>query len=281
MLKRPLIKRSCYLCGRYTDERLLRRTTPNSHHTVVLLSSLVLFNALDLEKAKRCYEACLKIRQRLCDQHYIDAAQFISSEMACLGIGFTTYVDEPRGVVVSYVNEKDVPLHLTDTIDENAKKLNARLTITGRKVSEFLNFCLSRYQVDGIRAATGDQEDDADVKESIKEEMDIKPVALLCGKSKSSELIVVGPDHSTDSSSANQETVEKLDETDPELLKKDFTIKGKRLLSLFRFCPNCGTKIRARKGQVKLIEKDSSPVVYYLCNGCPGKQCWYGISNVH
>ncbi|CAJ0601898.1 unnamed protein product [Cylicocyclus nassatus] len=161
--------------------------------------------------------------------------------MACLGIGFTTYVDEPRGVVVSYVNEKDVPLHLVDSISENAKKYNDKLTITARRVSEFLNFCLSRYQVEKIRTGAELQQDDADpgpaIEPFLTKAVDIKPSSLLSGVSSGPEIIVVGPDHTA---LITENEYEKLEETDPKLLKKNFTIRGDRLLSLFRFCPQCG-----------------------------------------
>ncbi|KAL6740290.1 hypothetical protein Aduo_013659 [Ancylostoma duodenale] len=278
-----MVKRACLLCSKYVEERLLRRTTPNSHHTIVLLSSLVLFNAIDLEEAKRCYDACLRIRQRLCDQHYIDAAKFIASEMACLGIGFTTYLDEPRGVVVSYANEKDVPLHLIDSVQENARKLNAQLVVTPRRVSEFLNYCLSRYQADAFRptiSADSLQETAsslADTEKSNNDAMDVKPVALLCGTSDTPEVIVVGRDHPTKDTSEAESTVEELDKTDPALLEKKFVVKGNRLLSLFRFCPGCGTEINKNRRSIMLTEAGPSPIVHYICSSCKGKECWYGV----
>ncbi|RCN36636.1 hypothetical protein ANCCAN_17477 [Ancylostoma caninum] len=278
-----MVKRACLLCSKYVEERLLRRTTPSSHHTIVLLSSLVLFNAVDLKEAKRCYDACVRIRQRLCDQHYIDAAKLIASEMACLGIRFTTYLDEPRGVVVSYTNEKDIPLHLIDSVQENAKKLNAQLVVTPRRVSEFLNYCLSRYQADAFRpTVSADPQQEtasslAETENSNNDTVDMDPVALLCGTSDTPEVIVVGRDHSAEDTPAVEFIAEELDETDPALLEKKFVVKGNRLLSLFRFCPRCGTEINKNRRSIMLTEWGSSPIVHYICCSCLGKQCWFGM----
>ncbi|KHJ75695.1 hypothetical protein OESDEN_24689 [Oesophagostomum dentatum] len=93
---------------------------------------------------------------------------------------------------------------------------------------------------------------------------------LVYAVSSTPEVIVVKAEHHSDSD-------EKLFEEATSLLDKEFTIRGDRLLSLFRFCPNCGSKISSEKGSLVLLEDNSSPVVHYYCDSCPGKQCWYGV----
>ncbi|EYC10456.1 hypothetical protein Y032_0055g2564 [Ancylostoma ceylanicum] len=51
-------------------------------------------------------------------------AKFITSELACLGIPISTYVTQPSGELVSYVNDKDLPLHLVDSIHAIARKMD-------------------------------------------------------------------------------------------------------------------------------------------------------------
>ncbi|ETN81786.1 hypothetical protein RB195_001708 [Necator americanus] len=277
-----MVKRPCLLCCKSVEERLLRRTKPNSHHTVVLLSSLLLFNATDLSDAKRCYAACIRLRQRICDQHYIDAAQLIASEMACVGISLTTYVDPRHGVVVSYSNEKDIPLHLLDSIEENARKLSAELVVTTKKVSGFLNYCLSRYRVEVLRAAVSTDHqrkatvssDEVRIAQSGSD--DKKTVNLLFSTSQTPEMIAVGPDRSSSDPPVCPDG-DELDVTDPDLLNSNFIVKGDRLLSLFRFCPECGTEISTSKRNVMLSQEGQTPIVLYICSSCRGKQCWYGI----
>lgn len=126
------------------DSRLLCFTNTKYQNTVVLLSSLVLFNAIDLEEAKRCYGT--GARKGVCDEHYIEAvrfskahfsthyrselefefqAKFMTSELAFLGIRIASYVTQPTGELISYVNEKDIPLHLVDSLQATARKLDA------------------------------------------------------------------------------------------------------------------------------------------------------------
>ncbi|KHJ93102.1 hypothetical protein OESDEN_06995 [Oesophagostomum dentatum] len=93
---------------------------------------------------------------------------------------------------------------------------------------------------------------------------------LVYAVSSTPELIVVKVEYHSDSD-------EKLFEEATSLLDKEFTIRGHRLLSLFRFCPNCGSKISSEKESLVQLEDNSSPVVHYYCDSCPGKQCWYGI----
>ncbi|RCN33798.1 hypothetical protein ANCCAN_20367 [Ancylostoma caninum] len=322
-----MVKRSCLLCRKHMDERLLCCTTTKSHHTVVLLSSLVLFNVIDLEEARRCYATCVRMRQRFCNVHYIEAAKFITSEMTYLGIGFASYVDEPRGVVVSYVNEKDIPLHVVDSVQTNAMKLDVELIISKRRICEFLNYCLARFKADEIRApvcadsadsnqktvgspiktedhsgdvkppatefgtsgppqvieAKGDLSavelyaDSEAISPSIKAENDIsdvKPPAFPSGTSSAPEMIEVKVDNSV--KECVDSTLESQEETNSALLKKVFAVSGERLLTLFRFCPECGTEI-SRKRSAVLSEEGPSPVVHFVCKNCQGKQSWYGM----
>ncbi|KAL6740285.1 hypothetical protein Aduo_013655 [Ancylostoma duodenale] len=208
-----MVKRSCLLCRKHMDERLLCCTTTKSHHTVVLLSSLVLFNVIDLEEARRCYATCVRMRQRFCNEHYIEAAKFITSEMTYLGIGFASYVDEPRGVVVSYVNEKDIPLHVVDSVQTNAMKLDVELVISRRRVCEFLNYCLARFKVDEIRApvcadsADSNQETVGSSTETENHSGDVKPPATEFGTSSPPHVIEENGDLSAIEFYANPEVI--------------------------------------------------------------------------
>ncbi|EYC37471.1 hypothetical protein Y032_0788g2361 [Ancylostoma ceylanicum] len=319
-----MVKRSCLLCRKHMDERLLCCTTIKSHHTVVLLSSLVLFNVIDLEEARRCYETCVRMRQRFCSVHYIEAAKFITSEMTYLGIGFATYLDQPRGIVVSYVNEKDIPPHVVDSVHVNAVKLDEELVVSRRRICEFLNYCLIRFDADLLRPSipadsiqksadppgktesdTGDVKppvsasgtsvlqsimvksdlsanevcpDSAAICASIKTEndtSDVKPSALPSRTSNIPDATGVKSDDSAEDVSVDPD-VEDQRATDPALLKKVFSVSGERLLSLFRFCPECGTEI-SRKRSAVLSESGPSPVVHFVCKNCQGKQSWYGM----
>ncbi|VDM82935.1 unnamed protein product, partial [Strongylus vulgaris] len=185
-------QRLCFFCGRYVDANTLQRTFRRKHYSAVLLSSLILSNKVDLDKARRCYEAFVRAERHICLQHIVDAGQFIASEMG-LTTGFTTYLNEPLVSYVgtdipfhlidkldknaknfdgqfiasemglttgftTYLNEPlvsyvgtDIPFHLIDKLDKNAKNFDVKLVVTAKRVSDFLNFCLTLYPVNGFR----------------------------------------------------------------------------------------------------------------------------------
>ncbi|EYC10507.1 hypothetical protein Y032_0055g2593 [Ancylostoma ceylanicum] len=305
MVKR-IVKRACFLCAKRVDDKLLCLTITKSQPTVILLSSLVLFNATDLEEAKRCYE--INAKRRFCDQHYIDAANFMMSEMACLGIRIASYTDHSRDELVLYVNEKDIPLHLFDSIQATARKIDVscfsfknskstqrncaaragilsrtincgvllieNLDISVRKVRDFLNGCFYRYSVlrSAVNGAGPQQETVTAVPNRETFMVDEKPAGLLCGTSSTPEY-TGGSDHLEKDESADY-AEEELGETNSDLLESIVPVKGDRLLSLFRYCPECGTQISRKRRRIVPSETGTSPTVHYICDGCGGKRCW-------
>ncbi|VDM70115.1 unnamed protein product [Strongylus vulgaris] len=178
-------KKPCYLCGQREKQGALRRTSRKNDHTAVLLSTLVIVNKVDFETAKKRYESLIKVRRHICYHHFVDAAQFIATELASLGIGFTSLTDESNGQLVLYVNETDIPLHLVDRINENAKNFDVDMTVTAKSVCEYLNFCLSRYRVGGIRLPP--KQEDAAKKKHQKATFDTAPVVLSGEEPSTSE----------------------------------------------------------------------------------------------
>ncbi|RCN33795.1 hypothetical protein ANCCAN_20364 [Ancylostoma caninum] len=269
---KPLTKRICLLCGRRGDSRVLCFTRTKYRNTVVLLSSLVLFNEMDLEEAKRCYD--LGKRRGICDTHYIDAARLITSELACLGIAIASYVAQPSGELVSYVDEKDLPLHLVDSIQAIARRMDENLDIDIRKIRDFLNTCLYRYGTDFLHPTTSVADSQLEGADAASNPEADKRTALLCGTSTTPEFAV--PNHSV-KEECDGYIIEEVEETDPDILERTFPVRGDRLLSLFRFCPKCGTQISRKRRRLVLSETGPSPVVQYICNTCGGKRCWYAI----
>ncbi|RCN36632.1 hypothetical protein ANCCAN_17473 [Ancylostoma caninum] len=263
-------------------------------------------------------------------------AKFITSEMTYLGIGFASYVDEPRGVVVSYVNEKDIPLHAkgdlsavelytgSEAISPSIKAENdisdVKPPATKFGASSPPQVIEAKGDLSAVELYTGSEaispsikaeNDISDVKPpatkfgassppqvieakgdlsavelytgseaispSIKAENDIsdvKPPAFPSGTLSTPDMIDVKVDNSA--KECVDSTVENREETNPALLKKVFAVSGERLLTLFRFCPECGTEI-SRKRSAVLSEEGPSPVVHFVCKNCQGKQSWYGM----
>ncbi|KAK5970117.1 hypothetical protein GCK32_013789 [Trichostrongylus colubriformis] len=76
---------------------------------------------------------------------------------------------------------------------------------------------------------------------------------------------------SSDTTGESAEILE-LDETDPKLLDQHFLIKGSQLLTLFCFCPSCGSKISRSVTSVRLRAVGTAPVVDYICTACSPNQ---------
>ncbi|KAK6020037.1 hypothetical protein OSTOST_14315, partial [Ostertagia ostertagi] len=70
------------------------------------------------------------------------------------------------------------------------------------------------------------------------------------------------------SNSLGSDGILELDETNPELLSKQFLIKGRQLLKLFRFCPSCGTRISDTVRCLSLTANGKTPIVHYICTAC-------------
>ncbi|VDL67196.1 unnamed protein product [Nippostrongylus brasiliensis] len=60
----------------------------------------------------------------------------------------------------------------------------------------------------------------------------------------------------------------ELEETDPSLLERYFLISGKKLLRLFKFCPNCGARLSSTMRSVRLRAEGTAPIVNYVCVSC-------------
>ncbi|KAL6740287.1 hypothetical protein Aduo_013657 [Ancylostoma duodenale] len=198
-------------------------------------------------------------------------ARLITSELACLGIGIASYVAEPSGELVSYVNEKDLPLHLIDSIQAIARKMDEGLDINMRKIRDFLNTCLYRYGTDFLHptASVADSQEAADSASTTETG---ERTALLCGTSTTPESAVSNHPVKEECVDCDMEGVE---ETALDILERTIPVKGDRLLALFRFCPKCGTQISRKRRRLVLSEKGPSPVVQYICNSCGVKRCWY------
>ncbi|EYC46038.1 hypothetical protein Y032_0410g944 [Ancylostoma ceylanicum] len=199
---RRTVRRTCLLCKKCVDARLVILTHTQHRNTVFMLSSLVLFNEIDLTEAKRCYET--NKRKRLCDQHFIDATMFFILKLTSVRIRVTSYMDSPlcqREESISYVKEEEIPHCLFDSLKAIARKLNESLDLNLSKFRDFLNGCLYRH-ISSLRstlsAAHSQQEDTVFVTNTDYDAVGVKSDPLLCGTSNTSVPHAVGQDHSTE-----------------------------------------------------------------------------------
>ncbi|RCN43151.1 hypothetical protein ANCCAN_10889 [Ancylostoma caninum] len=313
MIKRKYTRRNCLLCRKCVEERLLCFTRTRHQNTVIMLSSLVLFNEIDLREAKRCYET--NRRGPICYRHFIDAAKFMIPKLTCVRIRTVSYVEQcQREEDISYIKERDIPHIIFDSLQAIARNLDEYVDLNLSKVRDFLNGCFYRHvsalsstlsaahsQQENTASVINAKDDIVEVKpgpletsntpesfaigqdHSVKEECisydvegveDVRSLGLQYGTSSTTEFIALGQDrHIKDE--CTDYALEELEETDSSLLERIIPVKVDRLLSLLRFCPKCGTQISRKR--IKILPSDVGPsaVVHYFCNSCSGERCWY------
>ncbi|KAL6740319.1 hypothetical protein Aduo_013686 [Ancylostoma duodenale] len=306
MIKRKY-RRTCLLCRKRVEETLLCSTRTRHQNTAVMLSSLVLFNEIDMREAKRCYET--NRRGPICYRHFIDAAKFMIPKLTCVRIRAVSYMGRSlREEEISYITERDIPHSIFDSLQAVFRSLDEYVDFNPTKVRDFLNNCFYRHAnalSSTLSAAHSQQEDTASVVNIKDDIVEVKPSSMLCETSNTPESFAPGQDHSIKEECAsyvveNTEDVkslglqsgtssttefiadectdyaaEELGESDPGLLERIIPIKEYRLLSLLRFCPKCGTQISRKGSRIVLSDMGPSAVAHYFCNSCGGERCWY------
>ncbi|EYC10458.1 hypothetical protein Y032_0055g2564 [Ancylostoma ceylanicum] len=146
------------------------------------------------------------------------------------------------------------------------------LDINMRKIRDFVNTCLYRYGTDFLQPTMSEAISQEEAGGSVSKAKNGKPTALLCGTSTTPQFAQLDREVKVECADHAEE---ELEETDPDILEKTIPVKGDRLLSLFRFCPKCGTRISRKRRRIVLSQTGPSPTVQYICNSCGGKRCWY------
>ena len=75
----------CILCRQFASLTTMRKPSSNRNQLAVMISSHVLFGAVDLIHAKFSFETCVAVRKRICLAHFADAVSFF-----LLTSGFST-----------------------------------------------------------------------------------------------------------------------------------------------------------------------------------------------
>ncbi|EYB97374.1 hypothetical protein Y032_0141g2233 [Ancylostoma ceylanicum] len=130
-----LLRYRCVLCGCTRDVCHGRMSSSSRQLTGVLLTALLTFKRLDIERARMTYGFCFAKRKMLCRKHYIDAATCIAGETT------SNISGPPGGNSEGFVaaNGFEVPQHLLDCLNTWARKLDVALFITPPHVGHFVN----------------------------------------------------------------------------------------------------------------------------------------------
>ncbi|KHJ85065.1 hypothetical protein OESDEN_15214, partial [Oesophagostomum dentatum] len=247
----------------------------------ILLGIHLLYLGSQAEAMKVVFEVSTTKRKRICDDHYIQAARYITGVIAVNGT-----------IVSGYAKTEDIPVHLVEALNNEATKLDANLKTTARDVSIFVSDCFDRYweggqwlggslaavhQPDEITQRTDGVEDVMDHETAT--EQPLEPVldsrehnTFATTEQSCSRTSVLStqttdwiPECYTDDSIKDSD----LPAQDTSLLNKYFLVEGEQLMALFRFCPKCGHSLEDRT-LVRLTANGTAPVVHYICEHCHG-----------
>ncbi|KAL6728536.1 hypothetical protein Aduo_010300 [Ancylostoma duodenale] len=128
-----LLRYRCVLCGCTRDVSDGRMSSSSRQLTGVLLTALLNFKRLDIERARMTYGLCFAKRKMLCRRHYTEAATCIAGEAAS-DISSHSVID---GLLIP--KSFEAPQHLLDSMNTWAKKIDAALFITPSNVGHFVD----------------------------------------------------------------------------------------------------------------------------------------------
>ncbi|KAK6012887.1 hypothetical protein OSTOST_21933, partial [Ostertagia ostertagi] len=277
----------CGICGAVLSRATAKTSSSSEKENAVMLMSLALAGYIEVDYARSFVGAATPRKVCLCDEHFVQAAQFISAEMELMGKRMAEYYDPSSSRPNVYVSNGDIPQHLIDSIKSMATGIT---TVTSRDVTFFMNKALKRYYSTEIWRLTEQtyvardafhqykpviKEGKADKKKKGLEQAvpsapldeslafrQPKPEVQMDGE----EGDVVAKDNKRfkvmeHRTSENSNTVSgDVEETDEAIMDKFFIVQGRMLMSLFRFCPQCGHRL----GKAQLKAEGTAAVVQ-LC----------------
>ncbi|KAK6058566.1 hypothetical protein COOONC_03863 [Cooperia oncophora] len=132
-----LTGRFCLLCDVCRPEKELRTTSKNSAQSVILIGSLYMDNLIDISTARRAYDDTQFKRVRICRNHFVEAALFISKQVQRLWGSYPGHGFQIPGAV---------RLDCVLVFQKFARSLEKGLVhLNETDLTRFYNDCMARY----------------------------------------------------------------------------------------------------------------------------------------
>ncbi|KAK6726674.1 hypothetical protein RB195_004786 [Necator americanus] len=292
-------RRTCCVCRQFVEDAYSRWASTCHKQRAVLLCGLVVFVCGNLKTLKVAYELMNSKRKRICDLHFIETGRCMTDQIILSG-GSLLRSDE-QGEVRAYIRNSDIPQHLVESLQNVLNRFDDGIFFSVCDVGTFVNECLWRYhnaeQWMDLNMQYSKRLESQRVKQTVRigGSHDLLPASAQCipespklelktvekqestdgssnGHSFSSRFVTVGPlrtpkEEPSDPTIDTSWKISELPPQDPSLLKNCFMVEGKQLIQLFRFCPQCGSKIPPGN-KVRLLENGTTPIVQHLCSMC-------------
>ncbi|KAK5971784.1 hypothetical protein GCK32_004437 [Trichostrongylus colubriformis] len=261
--------RSCGLCGKLVALANLRKSSEANQTNYILMMSLSLAGQMDVETARAKAYSAAGGNRRFCHLHVVHAAQYMMAEVVMAGNQISHFDDPTAHGRTAYLNIADIPQELVTALNRMAK---GNAIITDMDVCKFLNDALKRYYATPIWPVTEEVNANAVGSGSTSElpnenlvadEEDQKPAVFSYVEKSTNELEC---DDMSDYSSTSSPEPPRV-KTDAAALDQFYLVRGRKLVQLFRFCPQCGNKL----DEIQLNAVGTEAVVRFVCEKCRTK----------
>ncbi|KAK5975372.1 hypothetical protein GCK32_015569 [Trichostrongylus colubriformis] len=280
------MKKCCVLCNRTNSVETMKQMSPAEKLNLITAASLSLIGVVDRADVDNVVEKISQRNRFLCHSHVVQAAQYLTAEMAVTGRGYSHYDDPSSLGSTAYVNTSDVPPHLVEVINGMSTR---NIIVTVRDVASFINSALKRYHGTSLWTQyheEGIEEDQLARPYRQPREGDSAACSQLvtgafsasgklfkggeeCGENGGAVSIrsVKAPEFAPNGSCSESSSASLSDyigETDAADLEKYFIVQGGMLMKLFRFCPECGHRL----GKSQLKPDGTTALVKFVCENC-------------
>ncbi|KAK6028919.1 hypothetical protein OSTOST_04979, partial [Ostertagia ostertagi] len=266
----------------------MKATNKNRNWSLILTSSLSLAGQFDRSNIVTLAEKITCSGRYVCSCHVVHAAQYLYAEVVSAGSSLSRdkYSSSRTSMVLAVA--ADIPKNLVETLNWMSKTI----VINAEDVRAFMNATKKKYYGTSVWPVHQEEEEDrleGVVPSANSEELGI-PIEpdtevgveedeLEYDAQDNTEMMEIGAeiydeasDYEPESSDSKSAWEADVGDTDPALLHKYFLVQGSMLMSLFRFCPECGHRLR--KAQLKAV--GTAAVVRFVCSMCvrPAEKKW-------
>ncbi|KAK6059885.1 hypothetical protein COOONC_02461 [Cooperia oncophora] len=136
------MKKFCVFCEERKDEKLLKYSSASKKQNCIMIASLSLMGYVEQSRIDGVVGKISTNNKLICHCHIVEAARYLTAEMAIVGKQLSYYQDPSAQGSTAYVNTMDIPPHLVEAINYIS---NNNYAITARDVGMYLNNALKKY----------------------------------------------------------------------------------------------------------------------------------------
>ncbi|WKX96630.1 hypothetical protein Q1695_012789 [Nippostrongylus brasiliensis] len=272
-------KRTCVFCQRIATDVEMRVFPVVKTKNAILFVCLGALGYFPGETVEEAYRKFASRHKYSCPKHYVEVGKYICTEMAMVGKFYT----ESNGR--AFVTLSDIPDHVVQYINCNAARIDDDITVTQKDLWEFLNDTLRRYYATPLWFCNDEIERSAEAPTMKTAEVNVaelvhnvdqfetavknEPMSdeenCGCSDGFNNTNMYRAPCEPRPCHSSLPNAEERwMKEPDPLLSRRYFLVQGDQLMKLFKFCPECGSRLDG----ASLNADGTAAVVDFVCRQC-------------